>query len=189
MLLFLFSCVVPFLLPLYPRSLISRAPVSVLLCRSILASPLSKVPNFKCSCICSPVKFHLTFLLFKVSNFKCSFSVLLCRSILASSLSKISNFKWFFLCSQLLFPLFKVSFEFRVFKFRVKIVASCAMDLKDFPMDTQKCGLSLGSCKCLIAWLFWKIMVSFLLICLYWRKWQFASLSRLRVILEKQSWS
>lgn len=27
----------------------------------------------------------------------------------------------------------------------VKIVASCAMDLKDFPMDTQKCGLSLGS--------------------------------------------
>ena len=163
---FLFSCVVPFLLPLYPSSLISNAPVSVLLWSSIL-----------------------TFLLFKVSNFKCSFSVLLCRSILASSLSKISNFKWFFLCSQLLFPLFKVSFEFPVFKFRVKIVASCAMDLKDFPMDTQKCGLSLGSCKCLIAWLFWKIMVCFLLICLDWRKLQFASLSRLRVILEKQSWS
>ena len=58
MLLSQFSCVVPFLLPLYPRSLNSRAPVSVLLCRSILASPLSKVPNFKCSCFCSPVKFH-----------------------------------------------------------------------------------------------------------------------------------
>ena len=115
---FLFSCVVPFLLPLYPRSLISNAPFFAL--------------NF---------------------------------------------------------PFFKVSFEFRVFKFRVKIVASCAMDLKDFPMDTQKCGLSLGSCKCLIAWLFWKIMVCFLLICLDWRKLQFASLSRLRVILEKQSWS
>ena len=109
---FLFPCVVPFLLPLYPRSLISNAPFFAL--------------NF---------------------------------------------------------PFFKVSFEFRVFKFRVKIVASCAMDLKDFPMDTQKCGLSLGSCKCLIAWLFWKIMVSFLLICLDWRKWQFASLSRLRVII------
>ena len=61
MLLSLFSCVVLFLLPLYPRSLISNAPVSVLLCRSILASPLSKVSNFKSSCFCVPMSFHSCF--------------------------------------------------------------------------------------------------------------------------------
>ena len=30
---------------------------------------------------------------------------------------------------------------------RLTILASCVMDLKDFPMDRQQCPLQLGSCE------------------------------------------
>ena len=36
---------------------------------------------------------------------------------------------------------------FVILFFRVKIVASCDMLLEDFPMDTQQCFLTLGSCR------------------------------------------
>lgn len=33
------------------------------------------------------------------------------------------------------------------FPFSTHIIASCEMDLHDFPMDTQQCKLSFGSCE------------------------------------------
>ena len=48
-------------------------------------------------------------------------------------------------------PLISDDFVFFFFNFllflRVKIVASCDMILRHFPMDTQQCLLTLGSCR------------------------------------------
>ena len=45
------------------------------------------------------------------------------------------------------------------FPFSTHIIASCEMDLHDFPMDTQQCKLSFGSCEYLF------FLILFVIVC------------------------
>lgn len=47
------------------------------------------------------------------------------------------------------------------FSFSTHIIASCEMDLHDFPMDTQQCKLSFGSCEYLF------FLILFVVVCFF----------------------
>lgn len=47
------------------------------------------------------------------------------------------------------------------FPFSTHIIASCEMDLHDFPMDTQQCKLSFGSCEYLF------FLILFVVVCFF----------------------
>lgn len=49
--------------------------------------------------------------------------------------------------------------EIFFFPFSTHIIASCEMDLHDFPMDTQQCKLSFGSCEYLF------FLILFVIVC------------------------
>lgn len=63
--------------------------------------------------------------------------------------SSISNdfqcFPEFFLCNSMAF----LWYIFNIFlcSFRLTLILSCPMDLKNFPMDVQTCIMQLESCK------------------------------------------
>ena len=53
----------------------------------------------------------------------------------------------FFFPSSLHMNLASHTFPFNSFHFRMTIIASCVLKLHNFPLDSQKCHLEIGSCK------------------------------------------